>query len=100
MGDGEVLAPATEVPLTNVQNNIETPASTNQEPIFGNSASGKPKFRNPALEEQEARIAAQKAAQEQMNNQQGMPQDGPQTMSMEQNMMSQSPMVLEANPLN
>ncbi len=98
MGDGEVLAPATEVPLTNsVQNSIETPASTNQEPIFGNSASGKPKFRNPALEEQEARIAAQKAAQEQMNNQQGMPQGGPQTMSMEQNMMPGQPMPMNQN---
>ena len=99
MGDGEILTPTPEVPTTNnVENSTETPTSTTSEPMFGNSSSGKPKFRNPALEEQEARLAAQKAAQEQMNNQQGMmPQGGQQTMPIEQNMMPGQPMPMNQN---
>ncbi len=99
LGDGELLAPATEAPLTNnVQNNTELPTSTNQETIFGNSTSGKPKFRNPALEEQEARLAAQKDAQEQMNNQQEMLiQSETQSTQMNPNMMPQQPIPMNQN---
>lgn len=94
-GDGELNVPVAETQqLNSGQTQEPSTSSSNQEPIFGNSASGKPKFRNPALEEQEARLAAQKAAQNQMNNQQVMPTMGLQQppMSTTSNMMPQQPM--------
>ena len=95
IGDGVLSVPVTETQQSNSEQSQEQISNpVNQEPIFGNSASGKPKFRNPALEEQEARLAAQKAAQNQTSNQQIMP-----TMGIQQPSMSTTPNIMPQQPM-
>jgi len=56
------------------QQTVETPPVPETNNMF---SSNTPKFRNPALEAQEARLAEQKRAQEALTNQQAIPQQQP-----------------------